>query len=115
MLNRLKLLIYTHFIGKEVGRDSFGNTYFQHKTKHTNRWVIYNGVNDPSKIPANWHVWLHSTHQAVPESNLPSWIPNSTQTPFALKGAPSIECITPNKNTNYTKWSPKDIKIKNQL
>lgn len=108
MLNRLKLLLYTHFLGQKVGTDAFGNQYFQHKhPKNTKKWVVYNGINDPSKIPVNWYMWLHSNIKDEPKENLSSWQPNVTQTPFAFKGTNSIENIEPNRSNNYSKWVPK--------
>ena len=49
--------IYTLFRGKFVGRDQFGNKYY-YNTKGK-RWVIYNNTVEPSKIPPEWHLWIH--------------------------------------------------------
>ena len=49
--------IYTLFRGKFVGRDQFGNKYYSN-TKGK-RWVIYNNTVEPSKIPPEWHLWIH--------------------------------------------------------
>ena len=49
--------IYTLFTGKFAGRDEFGNKYyFNNKGK---RWVIYKNNVESSKIPADWHSWIH--------------------------------------------------------
>ena len=37
----LGTFLYTIFFGKLVGRDEFGNKYYQNKKGR--RWVIYNG------------------------------------------------------------------------
>ena len=49
--------IYTLFRGKFVGRDQFKNKYYSN-TKGK-RWVIYNNTVEPSKIPPEWHLWIH--------------------------------------------------------
>lgn len=62
--------IHTWFHGRFVGRDEFGNRYFEARGKrhrqgvHKKRWVIYNGLAEPSKVPAHWHGWLHYTLDA---------------------------------------------------
>ncbi|MEE9433152.1 MAG: NADH:ubiquinone oxidoreductase subunit NDUFA12 [Sphingorhabdus sp.] len=61
--------------GHKVGEDEFGNRYFQTKDGQAKeggrRWVIYNGPNDASRVPPEWHGWLHHTHDGDPESYLP--------------------------------------------
>ena len=42
---RIKTILY----GKFVGKDSFGNKYYQNKSG--SRWIIYKGEIDASKIP----------------------------------------------------------------
>lgn len=66
--------LYTMLCGQLVGIDAFGNRYYQRKgpthgdssvsdvRKHAKRWVIYNGKAEPSKVPPEWHGWLHYTH-----------------------------------------------------
>ncbi len=53
--------IYTLFSGKFVGIDQFGNKYFTN-TKGK-RWVIYKNNIESSKIPPEWHLWIH--HQTL--------------------------------------------------
>tara|TARA_X000000368_G_C22885164_1_gene647119 strand:- start:484 stop:816 length:333 start_codon:yes stop_codon:yes gene_type:complete len=47
----------TIFFGKLVGKDSFGNKYYQNKSGK--RWVIYKDEIDASKIPSEWFSWMH--------------------------------------------------------
>ena len=58
-------LLYTLFRGENVGSDEFGNNYYKAKSDSRNgkprRWVLYKGENEASKIPPEWHVWLHYT------------------------------------------------------
>ena len=71
--------LHTWLHGRFVGRDEFGNRYFEAKhkradEKHKRRWVMYNGIVDASKVPANWHGWLHYTLDApLPEKKQYQW------------------------------------------
>jgi NADH:ubiquinone oxidoreductase subunit len=92
----------------KVGTDEFGNEYFISKNKQK-RYVIYKGIVEPTKIPSEWHVWLHYKANKVPsnfEIKKFFWqkghIPNLTGTLTAHK---------PNQNKPTTKplyesWSP---------
>ena len=53
----LGTFIYTLFSGKFAGSDSFGNKYY-YNTKGK-RWVIYKNNIEASKIPPEWHAWVH--------------------------------------------------------
>ena len=61
-------LIYTLFFGKFVGRDEFGNKYFS--SSKGKRWVIYNDTVESSKIPSEWHLWIHFLTNDKPSENL---------------------------------------------
>tara|TARA_B100000579_G_C22071706_1_gene506070 strand:- start:96 stop:458 length:363 start_codon:yes stop_codon:yes gene_type:complete len=50
--------IYTIFYGKLVGKDDFGNKYYENR-KSKKRWVIYSGEIDASKISNEWYSWIH--------------------------------------------------------
>ena len=50
--------LYTIFFGRLVGKDDFGNKYYENNKK-TKRWVIYKGEIDASKISADWYSWIH--------------------------------------------------------
>lgn len=61
--------LFTLFRGRQIGRDEFGNRYFEarsvrHGEKFARRWVMYHGMVEPSKVPAHWHGWLHYTLDA---------------------------------------------------
>lgn len=56
--------------GRRVGSDALGNAYFEGK-KGSRRWVIYNGPNDASRVPPEWHSWLHRQIDGVPDEALP--------------------------------------------
>ena len=56
---RIKTILY----GKFVGKDSFGNKYYQ--SRNGKRWVIYFGEIDASKIPVEWYSWIHFTPNKI--------------------------------------------------
>ena len=53
----LGTFLYTIVFGKLIGKDSFGNKYYQ--SKSGKRWVIYKDEIDASKIPIEWYSWIH--------------------------------------------------------
>jgi NADH:ubiquinone oxidoreductase subunit len=57
--------------GAQVGEDSAGNRYFRAKDGKR-RWVLYNGSNDASRVPPEWHGWLHGTFDDLPDVSLPA-------------------------------------------
>jgi len=79
--------------GRLVGTDRFGNSYYQSRRKmpgyaRHRRWVVYKGEADGSKVPPEWHAWLHHTTDApLPEQKRYPWMlehqPNLTGTPGA--------------------------------
>lgn len=66
-------LLFTSRKGVKVGEDEQGNVYYQEKGGRR-RWVIYkNGPVEASRVPADWHGWLHYTMDDVPsEKPLPT-------------------------------------------
>tara|TARA_Y100000590_G_scaffold303171_1_gene341797 strand:+ start:2885 stop:3250 length:366 start_codon:yes stop_codon:yes gene_type:complete len=60
--------IYTLFFGKLSGKDQFGNKYYT--DSKGKRWVIYSGNIEASKIPAEWHSWIHFISRNMPEKDL---------------------------------------------
>ena len=53
----LGTFIYTLFTGKFKGKDQFGNKYYSNSKGK--RWVIYKNEVESSKIPPEWHSWIH--------------------------------------------------------
>ena len=63
--------LFTKRKGSKVGEDHQGNVYFEggkDPNGLTRRWVIYKGANDASRVPAEWHGWLHHSIEGAPES-----------------------------------------------
>ena len=56
----------TLIFGINVGSDEFGNKYYRNKSD-TRRWVIYKDVIDASKIPPEWHSWIHKIIKSTPD------------------------------------------------
>jgi len=64
----LGTFIYTSLNGKLVGRDEFGNKYYS--SSKNKRWVIYKDYVESSKIPPEWHLWIHSLTRNVPSESI---------------------------------------------
>ncbi|HVT55133.1 MAG TPA: NADH:ubiquinone oxidoreductase subunit NDUFA12, partial [Xanthobacteraceae bacterium] len=92
-------LFWTWLYGEYVGADEFGNRYYRQRGGGINkgfgfqrRWVIYNGIAEPTRVPPSWHGWLHHTVDTPPtEDKVVSrdwWKPhrpNLTGTPNAYR------------------------------
>ena len=67
-LSQFTTRMQTRFCGVEVGQDQFGNRYYRDRktTKgvRERRWVMYVGEPEASKVPPEWHIWLHHTADA---------------------------------------------------
>lgn len=104
--------------GKRVGTDSLGNVYFESKKAtggRKRRWVIYEGANDASRVPPEWHGWLHGTFDDLPDQALPpvrGWekpaVPNLTGTDLAYRPAGALEAggVRAAATGDYEAWSP---------
>lgn len=105
--------------GEQVGTDAQGNRYFRARKKGSDgrerRWVIYNGANDASRVPPEWHGWLHGSFDSVPESNLPpariweaDYTPNATGTAAAYRPQGALERggRRARATGDYESWSP---------
>ncbi|MBI1338604.1 NADH:ubiquinone oxidoreductase subunit NDUFA12 [bacterium] len=61
---------------RQVGTDEQGNRYFEERRPslegRKRRYVLYKGLAEPSRVPPDWHGWLHHTFESPPtESPLP--------------------------------------------
>jgi NADH:ubiquinone oxidoreductase subunit len=108
--------------GRFVGQDEMGNRYFEARDDRDSydrgrkrRWVIYKGYADASKVPAEWHGWLHYTFDEPPTTApLPrkAWekdtIPNLTGTIHAYrpKGAIARGGERQRATGDYEAWTP---------
>lgn len=107
--------IVTATTGVKVGEDSQGNIYYTDK-KGERRWVIYkNGGVEASRIPAEWHGWMHKTFDTPPTVSAPeikNWEkdhqPNVTGTGEAYipKGFLNEDGTRVDHSTEYQAWRP---------
>ena len=94
--------IKTILTGKFVGKDSFGNKYYENKKGK--RWVIYNGEIDASKIPVEWYSWIHFTQNKIEKKH--EFQKYKWQKPHKpnLTGTDSAYYPNNNKNVNEKKY-----------
>jgi NADH:ubiquinone oxidoreductase subunit len=56
--------------GEFVFEDAFGNKYYEERKEtydgRKRRWVTYKGYADASRIPPEWHGWLHHMYAERP-------------------------------------------------
>lgn len=95
--------LWTARKGARVGQDSFGNVYYEARDAdpalgYKRRWVIYDGANDSSRVPPEWHGWLHHQVAETPDQALgapKAWQkapqPNLTGTTEAYRPAGSLD------------------------
>ena len=105
---------------KKIGTDSQGNRYFSGRprpgTNKDRRWVMYNGAPEASKVPPEWHGWLHYQTDDVPNSSTPSFRrawqaphqPNMTGTTAAWRPPGHILSggQRPAATGDYQPWTP---------
>lgn len=97
----------------KIGGDEFGNEYYQ--SKDLKRYVLYNGSAEPSKIPAQWHGWMHYTTDIAPvninthrfpwqKSHLPNL--TGTKNSHAPKGHMAQGGQRDEVSADYQSWNP---------
>ena len=118
--------LMTWLSGEPVGVDEFGNRYYREKghrvlprgggrRSREKRWVLYAGEPDGSKVPPQWHAWLHHTVDEVPRPDgrrRYSWEkehqPNLTGTPYAYHPEGSVlrGGLRAPATGDYEPWTP---------
>ncbi|MEM6491139.1 MAG: NADH:ubiquinone oxidoreductase subunit NDUFA12 [Pseudomonadota bacterium] len=67
--------VFTALYGELVGEDGQGNRYYRRRGGRKKsptgfgreqRWVVYNGEEEASRVPPGWHGWLHHRTDDVP-------------------------------------------------
>ena len=126
-----------------IGMDEQGNRYFEEggapsfSDGRRRRWVIYHGVAEASRVPPDWHGWLHHVWDEPPTvAPLPmkkfekQHLPNMSGTPLAYApvgslrraggvpedarafGAQALDAPAvdgrPKVDQDYEAWSPDD-------
>ncbi|MBX6324151.1 MAG: NADH:ubiquinone oxidoreductase subunit NDUFA12 [Rhodospirillaceae bacterium] len=64
--------LYTWLFGQCVGTDEAGNRYYRDRRgvkrwRREKRWVLYKGEPEASRVPPEWHAWLHSIVKDPPQ------------------------------------------------
>lgn len=108
----LNTQIYTARKGIKVGEDDQGNAFYRN-ADDSQRWVIFNGEAEASRIDPEWHGWLHRTWDEPPtEKPLrhKAWEKphqeNLTGTPMAYVPAGSLRRPEPVERRDYEAWRP---------
>ena len=69
--------LYTKFKGQKVGEDELGNVYYRSSRMRAGnreeRWVIFLGEAEASKVPPEWHAWLHHTTDEPIQTSKRPW------------------------------------------
>jgi NADH:ubiquinone oxidoreductase subunit len=109
--------LFTWLHGREVGRDAAGNVYYEEKRPaphmRPRRWVIYAGPAEASRVPPEWHAWLHYTTEApIAMARKVPWLkphtPNLTGTPLGYRppGHDYRGGHRPRATGDYEAWTP---------
>ena len=104
--------IFTARKGVKVGEDNQGNIYYQTRDAKR-RWVIYKGEMEASRVPPDWHGWLHFTWDQPP-TKAPlahkRWekphLENLSGSELAYAPAGSIRRSQPALRRDYEAWQP---------
>ena len=113
-------MLTARLAGRKIGRDRYGNTYFESRRlqpvyNRTRRFVVTPGAQEATKVPPEWHAWLHHQIDALPDASLPPprrWEKearaNLTGTRAAYRPAGSLEAggSRAAATGDYEAWSP---------
>ena len=105
--------LHTARRGVEVGTDAQGNRYYQDKDGRAingkpRRWVIYNGDIEASRVPPEWHGWLHYTFDEPPheaETAARDWFRPHKANPTGTREAHRPHAARP-QESGYAPWKP---------
>ena len=101
--------IYTIFTGKFSGEDQFGNKYYSNSKGK--RWVIYKNNIESSKIPPEWHAWIHFLSRNIPTKDVKKFLwqkehrENLTGTKNAYKPKGSLSSESTRSIKKYETWN----------
>ncbi|PRY25292.1 NADH:ubiquinone oxidoreductase subunit [Aliiruegeria haliotis] len=104
--------LFTSRHGEKVGEDDAGNIYYRNEDD-SKRWVIFDGEIEATRIPPEWHGWLHKTFDEPPTER--PFVHKDWEKPHQenLSGsarsyvpAGSIRRTDPVERSDYEAWSP---------
>ncbi|MEO5373867.1 MAG: NADH:ubiquinone oxidoreductase subunit NDUFA12 [Alphaproteobacteria bacterium] len=108
--------LYTWLKGELVGADQFGNRYFRGPVRQPSgrerRWVLYKGRSEASKVPAEWHAWLHHLAPKPLDASRRPWrqehIPNlsGTENRYLPAGHDDLGGRRDKATGDYEAWRP---------
>ena len=120
-MTSLTTRLYTLLRGTLVGTDPYGNKYYcrsHGQDRLEERWVIYKGDQEASKVPAAWHGWLHHTVKDAPQIRKAyAWEKphqaNLTGTLNAVypKGYPLTSAQRASSRGDYRPWTPEGSQL----
>jgi NADH:ubiquinone oxidoreductase subunit len=106
----------TKLKGERVGEDAYGNVYYKSKRIRSGgreeRWVYYNGEPEASKVPPEWHAWLHHTIDAPIERPSYAWLKpheqnlTGTERAYFPPGSDHHGGHRAKSSADYEAWTP---------
>jgi NADH:ubiquinone oxidoreductase subunit len=111
-VSTLNTAFFTWRYGVKVGEDDQGNIFYRSRDGKQ-RWVIFNGESQASRVSPDWHGWLHHTWDELPSEKplvRKDWekphLENMTGTALAYAPQGSIKRGVPTDRRDYEAWSP---------
>jgi NADH:ubiquinone oxidoreductase subunit len=112
--SKMMTQLLTWITGRYVGTDEFENKYYESKRSadffgRKRRWVIFTGRTEPTKVPGQWHGWLHHIRDTPADQLRLHWqkthLPNLSGTKFSYFPQPDNRFLAP----SYEQWKPNQI------
>ena len=97
----------TLFFGKLVGVDASKNKYYVDSKDR--RWVIFNSEVEATKIPPEWHAWIHHLIKEVPtktEFAKYGWQKDHQENKTGTDKAYNPNKYKPQTKADYESWRP---------
>ena len=117
---RAYLAFVTRRRGEKVGEDEEGNVYYRERktppARRQKRWVVFNGgESEASRIPPEWHAWLHHQTDQPPQADNP--LRRRWQKPHQANPTGTVNAYRPPGDTlmggrreratgDYEPWTP---------
>jgi NADH:ubiquinone oxidoreductase subunit len=109
--------LFTWARGQLVGTDQDGNRYYTERKavpgRRQRRWVLYKGKVEASRVPPEWHAWLHYTTAApLAQSADKPWVKpheanlTGTSAAYLPPGHDRRGGVRPAATGDYEAWQP---------